>query len=602
MAKGRAGGARTPGARSGLPSWLGWGRRVPVALLLIAVAIAAFGAFEAFRSQRSHAATTASLLEDYGGFAAFTFQQRSTRLLYEAFVPRFTSVRNNVQLTRGGATEACLDLLIAPARGDRSCPCPPDVSGAFSFFSRVGDGSSASRWAGTPPGSAVRSALIRGVHAHARSDYAPGWLFSMVSIESPDSPRLVAYTLIESSRRDVEDLTPTDTLIYGFEVDDDALARLYGRALDDEVLLPPSLTRARPNDEVIAVEVVGSDGRILYASSPDDDLAFASEAEQGAPLGGGVVRASVLPEVADQLIIGGLPRDRTPLFVLIFGMAGVLAILAIIQLRREDRLALLRQDFVASVSHELRTPLAQVRLFTETLRLGRTRTQRQRDWALENIDRETHRLANLVDNILHFSRAERGLLAVDPEPGDLARTAREAIASFSRLVPTGKATISSRLPAHLPARIDGDALRQVLLNLLDNAVRYGPTGQTIVVAGDTTRDTVEVSVEDDGPGVPLQDRERIFEPFLRGDHTLGTVVVGSGIGLSVVKGIIEAHGGSVWVEAPRRGSGARFVFRLPRLGSVPGPGGGLEEAPAGRSRSPVTDGAERAGSREPGAA
>ena len=540
-----------------------WGRRLPVALLLTAVGIAAFGAFEAFRSQRSHAATTASLLQDYGAFAAFTYQQRSGRLLYDALQRRFAVARNNVQFARGYAAEQCLALLLGSS--GESCDCPADIAGGYAFHARLEEGGSSARWAGEVPATEERVEIVQQVREHARTQYGRGWLYALAYLDMDDEgPAVVAYTLMESPRVDLEALAPRDTLIYGFEVDLEGLGLLYSRALDDEVILPPSLTRTRPNSEVIAVEVLSPSRDVIY-KSPGGPLAFASETRQAAVLGEGPIRASVLPEVADQLIIGGLPRDRTPLFVLIFGVAGALAVLALIQLRREDRLALLRQDFVASVSHELRTPLAQVRLFTETLRLGRTETREQADWALENIDRETHRLANLVDNILHFSRSERGLLSVETEPGDLATVAQDAIAAFRRLIPAEKAELVVSVASALPAELDVDATRQVLLNLLDNAVRYGPSGQVIRVSGRRGAGWVELAVEDEGPGVPVADRERIFEPFLRGDHTLGTVVVGSGIGLSVVKGIVEAQGGRVWVEDRGDAAGARFVFRLPAL-------------------------------------
>ena len=222
------------------------------------------------------------------------------------------------------------------------------------------------------------------------------------------------------------DLRPSvDTLVYGVELSRSRLAELMKKALGDEILLPPTLTRGKPNREVIQVEVVGQGGTVLFASRPDQAHEYPAEDHLQDVVGGATVRASVLPAAADQLIIGGLPDSQAPTLLLIFALAGALAVAAIVQLRRERRLALLRQDFVASVSHELRTPLAQVRLFTETLRLGRTRGDGERDWALENIDRETLRLSHLVEKILHFSRAERG---VRPEDRGAVRRFRFATA------------------------------------------------------------------------------------------------------------------------------------------------------------------------------
>jgi signal transduction histidine kinase len=540
-----------------------WGRRLPVALLLLSLGIAGLGAVDAYRSQHSHATTTASLLRDYGGFAAFTYQQRSGQLLAEALDRRLRIARSNQMFLLGLATEQCLLLVLGAPANESACACAPSIAGGYAFFTRVGQDAASATWAGHTPKPAAAAHIVEAVQRHARSSYGRGWPHAIADLGAKHGG-LVAYTLVQMPVVDTSVTARRDSLIYGLEVDAKLLAELFARALGDEVLLPPSLTRDRPNGEVISVEVLGTKGDVLFDSDPGAKLAFASETAQGEMFGGGTIRASILPSVADDLIIGGLPRERTPLLVLVFAVAGALAVLAILQLRREDRLALLRQDFVASVSHELRTPLAQVRLFTETLRLGRTRTEEQRDWALENIDRESHRLSNLVDKILHFSRSGHGAHRMRREPGDLADTVREAISSFERLIPPGKASLEALLPPRLPTELHADSIRQVVLNLLDNAIRYGPPGQVVRVRGERSGSAVRISVDDQGPGVARSDRERIFEPFLRGEQTLGSVVVGSGIGLAVVREIVAAHEGEVWVEdAP--GGGARFVVELPAL-------------------------------------
>jgi signal transduction histidine kinase len=153
---------------------------------------------------------------------------------------------------------------------------------------------------------------------------------------------------------------------------------------------------------------------------------------------------------------------------------------------------------------------------------------------------------------------------LDREPADLSLGVREAITSFGPLLPERKGTVVADLPDGLVAEIHGDSIRQVVFNLLDNAVRYGREGQTIRVSGSRTDDSVRIDVDDEGPGVPLDERVRIFEPFHRGEGSLGTVVVGSGIGLAVVSQIVAAHEGRVWVEDAPTG-GARFSFELPAL-------------------------------------
>jgi signal transduction histidine kinase len=159
----------------------------------------------------------------------------------------------------------------------------------------------------------------------------------------------------------------------------------------------------------------------------------------------------VRPEVADQLVIGGLPRSRLPLLPGLFGVAVALGIVAVGQLRREGELARLRGDFVSSVSHELRTPLAQVRLSMETLRLGRYRTEEQRAWIMGNMDREVTRLVHLVDRVLLFSRSERGIPHGTPQRVEVAAEVAEVVESFRPLARGRRARLATSLAAGVEA-------------------------------------------------------------------------------------------------------------------------------------------------------
>ncbi|MEM7417955.1 MAG: HAMP domain-containing sensor histidine kinase [Gemmatimonadota bacterium] len=542
-----------------------WGRSLPVAFLLLSLAVAGFGALEAYRAQQSHHQTAQALLTDYSEFAAWSYERSSFELLRSSIDAHLSIAYSNAQFAQGHATQQCLYQILEPVRRDQECNCGVHLAGEYSFFTRLGEPVSESMWVGTLPESMEQTIIVETVQQHARDTYRDDWQFAVAHVPEVHASKIVAYTLLESPTIIDTDLQQVrDTVLYGFEIDPQRLAALYDKALSDEVLLPSTFTAERRNDEVIGVEVVSPEGAVLYTSSPGSEMLFAAPVDRRAMFGGGEIRASVLPDVAGELIIGGLPRDRTGVLSLIFGLAAALAVLALLQLRREDQLALLRQDFVASVSHELRTPLAQVRLFTETLRLGRTKTEDQRSWALENIDRETRRLSNLVENILHFSRGERGVQHLDRVPADVGAETREAIASFAPLLPARKGTLESSIPDGLVADVHADSIRQVLLNLLDNAVRYGRDGQTIRVSGEAVGSVIRIHVDDEGAGVPDGERQRIFEPFRRGEGSVGTVVVGSGIGLAVVDQLITAHEGRIWVEdAP--GGGARFSFELPAV-------------------------------------
>lgn len=546
-----------------------WSRALPIVFLGTALALAGLGAMEAYQSQRSHRAVARGVLTDYGEFAAWSFEQRVGELLAQRFNNTFGIVRGNPLFLRGKATEQCLVQLLRPT-GPAACDCAPvRLAGGWSFFTRLGPAGGTSEWAGRTPAPTIRARVIDRAATHARERYEPGWTFALVQLK--DGP-LVAYTRLTQSggrpgpgRSDARrggGGVAADTLLYGVEVDLGELKALYGWILEEGRLLPESLVPGSAGTDAIQVDVLDEFGRVVFQSRPGQDHLYPAELRGRLMVGGATVRASVIPAFADRMIIGGLPEDRTPMLLFIFLLAAALAVASVVQMKREDRLARQRQDFVANVSHELRTPLAQVRLFTETLRLGRTRNLQQREWALENIDRETVRLSHLVENILRVSRAERGMQPPDRSRVDLGVEIAHAVDVFRPLVPPSMGTVVTELDVDLLADVHPDSIRQVILNYLDNAVRYGKPGQTVRVRGIRQERRIRILVDDEGPGVPEHARERVFDRFHRGEQKGGTAVAGSGIGLSVVRDIAENHGGRVWVENAPDG-GARFGLDLP---------------------------------------
>jgi signal transduction histidine kinase len=243
-------------------------------------------------------------------------------------------------------------------------------------------------------------------------------------------------------------------------------------------------------------------------------------------------------------------------------VSGALAVVAVIQLRREEELARLRSDFVSSVSHELRTPLAQIRLFLETLRLGRFTTEAQREWSLANIDRETNRLAQLVENILQFARAGRApSTRGTPESTNLAVEIEQITRAFEPLAASRRASLQLDVVPNVVLPLQRETFRQVLLNLLDNAVKYGPAGQIVHVSLVTSGSLARVTVTDQGPGVPVREREAIWTPFFRGQAAAAQGAGGSGIGLAIVKDLVAQMGGRIAIVPSA--SGAAFQLELP---------------------------------------
>jgi signal transduction histidine kinase len=282
-------------------------------------------------------------------------------------------------------------------------------------------------------------------------------------------------------------------------------------------------------------------------------------------------------------VIGGLPRSRVPLLLGLLALTAGLLGIAVQQLRREHDLTRLRGDFVASVSHELRTPLAQIRLFSETLLLGRVRSEVEGRRSLEIIQQESRRLTHLVENVLYFSRSERGAQHLTRAPTRIAVLAAELIEAFAPLARSGRTLVQLDVRSDVDAPVDSGALRQILLNLLDNAVKYGGPDRTVVVRIDRRDTRAVITVDDQGPGVPADARERIWQPYSRLASAASSAVAGTGIGLAVVKELVALHGGTAWVEdAP--GGGARFVIQLPD--AVPA-GAATDEPASDPSRVPA---------------
>jgi signal transduction histidine kinase len=275
-----------------------------------------------------------------------------------------------------------------------------------------------------------------------------------------------------------------------------------------------------------------------------------------------VLRVALRPDVGARLIVGGLPPSRLPMLLALLLVMAILLAIALVQLRRDQELARLRTDFVSGVSHELRTPLAQIRWFSELLHMGKLRSEEERTRSAGIIDQEARRLTYLVENVLNFSRSERRQNRISPVPSDLEKELRETLELFSPLARSRRMKLRAELELGVVAMVDRDALRQVVLNLLDNAAKYGPPGQTITVGSTRAGDSVRIWIDDEGPGVPPADRARAWEPYVRLGRDADRSTGGSGIGLAVVRELVEMHGGRCAMEASP-GGGVRVVVTLP---------------------------------------
>ncbi len=401
------------------------------------------------------------------------------------------------------------------------------------------------------------------------------WLSGLLAREARAgfSPWGYRYTMAEwqgESRFFVATLMPTtwgDTLVYAAEYSHEAIDSLLGAVLDDPALLPVGADRGPPppgyNRRVLSLEVSGPGGPPLLSwAVPDEWPTPPTRLPES--YAGLAIQAAIVPTMLDQLVIGGLPADRTPMLLGLLALAAGLTVVAAIQLRRELRFARARSDFVANVSHELRTPLTQIRLMLDTMQMPSRGDRASRPDDLGMIDREVLRLQHLVDRVLRFRQGEAAEPLAVRTPLSLAAEVATVVAEFRPLALARGVTIEERLLVDATVAMESGTLRQVLLNLLDNAVKYGPRDAMVRVTLEGEGATVRLLVDDAGPGVPDAERQRIFAPYERGAVARDQAVGGSGIGLTVVRDLVSRHGGSV-SAAGAPGGGARFVVTLPRV-------------------------------------
>ncbi len=536
-------------------------------LLVLALAFAVVLAWQAVGASQHQKMQAERVLRDYSAYAAARFASRvAGTLWYYSFVPAFKTLDH--ERTRLG--HAPDPAHVAP---------PDDPKEAAAFFRRIRytfefDTVTKLLIIGGPaPSTAWRDWIRDTVTSRLRTLPTPTMgedNASVIGGPPGEPPMLVVFTLPRAAAH-------AQTRVLGLVAPVESLLDRFELADTSGPLIVPALTGGVTLDSIGSVIVHDSHGRVLYRSPTQYASSITAHDSVGAFFANLSVDVSLRPAIAGKLVIGGLPRSRMPLLITLLLLTAALIVVAMVQLRREADLSALRTQFVSGVSHELRTPLAQIRMFAETLVLGRVRTDDERRRSLEIIDQEARRLTHLVENLLHFSRSERRSVRVALVPTLLGPCVRAMVESFTPLAETRHVRLLTSFPEGIVASVDESALRQMLLNFLDNAVKYGPDGQTVTVGLDPVRnDRTRLWVQDQGPGVPPGDRERIWEQFWRLERDRGSAIAGTGIGLSVVRELATLHRGRVWVEtAP--GGGARFVLELPAApapaatSSTPGP-------------------------------
>lgn len=523
-------------------------------LLITALGLSAALAWQAVDAGRSHEAVAREAVREQTLFAAWQFTNQARRMLDDKLSKPGLEV-----VGKSGGRAMDLPLLHPDTDADGTWGTwryGPTAGGAFF---RMGWPGGAVSLAG-PPDPGLERWIQAGLPAMLSDDGEDRW--DPVIVDPGDGEGLIVFGTLPEGEAEPE-------LVMGFRLRVPGLETPMGYAFD-ATLLPEALTRGRSNSELFSVTVVDRSGQALWRTEASYDSPFTASDTLGTVFGHLNTVLVLNPAQAESLTIGGFPTSRIPVALGLLVLTGGLVAAAFLQLRREAELSRLRADFVSGVSHELRTPLAQIRMFAETLLLGRVRNDEERVRSLQIIVSEAQRLTHQVGNVLLYSRSERERINVTPQAIDLGELVRELSEAFEPLARNARADLRVTTTPGLTANVDGELVRQALLNLLDNATKYGPPGQTIELgAGLVPGSRIQLWVEDEGPGIAPDAQERIWEPYYRMARHRESAVAGSGIGLAVVRKIMEALGGRARVEPSERG-GARFVLELPC--GRPGPG------------------------------
>jgi signal transduction histidine kinase len=225
----------------------------------------------------------------------------------------------------------------------------------------------------------------------------------------------------------------------------------------------------------------------------------------------------------------------------------------------------MKDEFVLTASHELRSPLTAVQGFAELLMIERERLTAKQAETVEVILDNTRHLVRLLNDLLDLARSDAGRLAIQPVPSEISGLVEDAVRTMRGQTDAKGQRLELVPEPGLPqVNADPDRIRQVLVNLLTNANEYCPQGATIRVSVRRDDDDVEITVIDNGPGIPPQQLEHIFERFTRGDAGLTQRVGGTGLGLAISKSLVELHGGTISARSSP-GQGSAFTVRLPLM-------------------------------------
>jgi signal transduction histidine kinase len=526
-------------------------------LLVLALCLAGVLAYQAFDATRSHRAIAQRTVKDYAMFAAWELSSAIRREIFSQYLAPGIETVSKATAYPSATEGKTFDMVKKVAEDVGWWAAGEDLEFVFRYLS---DQDTLLTFGPVEPGAATREWLVGIIREHSTTAVLklPGKSSLLLALHGTgEEERVVALAIGPFSEKG-------EPAGLGFQTTLKPLEAIVSKVEQSVPLLPPTITKGKRTSDVLSFDVHTRVGYSLFRSEPQFPKGASAGQWVGEGYGDLAVTVHLRPELAESLIIGGLPKSRLPFIFGLLALTAGLVVVSIFQIRREQELSTLRADFVSSVSHQLRTPLAQIRMFGETLLLGRVRSEDERQRSLEIIVKESQQLTRQVDNVLLFSRAQRNDVRLNPVRTPLAQLIRDELEGFCPLAEAQGCKVELHLDEALAAIVDPGSMSQILLNLMENAVKYGPRGQIVdVKLTEGPRGMARLVVEDEGEGIPPEKREAVFTPYARLDRDRDSGVAGSGIGLAVVRELVQLQGGSVWVEEAMSG-GARFVVELPQ--------------------------------------
>jgi signal transduction histidine kinase len=542
-------------------------RQLIAGLSLVVVALALLGYWAWQASLRRHEVAI-ELLRSHAELAAQRLGARVQNELYVGATAVFRPVVADAALA--GEPRVDPQAILEAAAAAATCNCVPVLSPAYALRTDLSSGGS--EFAGThAPASRERAAIVAALREQMER-MPSGWDIAVLRGNAALAGHVLVFTRV------ARDASPA--IYLGFATDSATFREAVLRPLlcNTRLVVAGDEARDVPNDSLVALRVTDAAGAVLYGTRARVDTTTANTTRFPTEWGELAITASLRPQAATLVLRGGVPRSPIPMLVALLGTAAALVGIATLLLWRMHELGRLRADFTSSVSHELRTPLTQILLYAETIEMGRQRSPAKHAEAIGVITRETRRLIHLVENVLHVSRAEQSLTRLDLRPRELGSLAAETIDAFMPVAESRGMRVVLRRGAAVHALVDADATRRVLLNLLDNAVRYGPAGQTVTITVDRTDAWARIMVEDQGPGVPPDRAAEIWQRFVRLDDRRAAST-GCGIGLAIVSELVALQGGRRGVRA-RSGGGAAFFVEVPAVDDPTAPEAQVHPGPA----------------------